>query len=324
MRIRMTMLCGAAALLCFASLAEAQPGRGPGGFGGGGGISRLALLRIEAVQKELELVPKQIEDLTAAQRELFGGRPGGEGAGPGRRPGGEGAGPGRRPGGENGAAPRRRPGGEGGDRPRRPERPENNEDARSEFQAGEFFVQDEQPPRRNFQDLTEEERAELRERFQQQAAERAKQEQETLAKILLPHQLKRLNEIYIQVAGVRALQDSQVAEALKITDKQKQEMAEVQQSGQSGLRELFQGGDREQIREKMAEFQKEQEEKLLNCLTAQQKAEFVKMKGEKFELPEDALRGGFGPGGRGPGGPGGSGRPGGNRPQRPENNENDT
>ena len=47
--------------MCVASAAQAQ---GPGGFFGGGGGSTLFMLREEAVQKELELVPDQVEKLT--------------------------------------------------------------------------------------------------------------------------------------------------------------------------------------------------------------------------------------------------------------------
>ena len=59
---------------------------------------------------------------------------------------------------------------------------------------------------------------------------------------------------------------------------------------------------------------------MLAVLTAGQKKTFEQMKGEPLELPEDALRGGGGRGGRGGGQGGrdrGQGQGGQGRPQRP-------
>src|SRR5262245_13609017 len=163
---------------------------GFGGFGGRGGTSRLQLLNVEAVQKELELVDEQLTAIQKVRDELrpmgFGGRGGA-------------------PGGDAGG---RRRGGNGGNNP-----PPNGASLQS---ADLYFVQAQQPPgqggqggqgRRgggqggaggfgNFQ-LTDEQRAE----FEKQRLERLKQEKDKLAEILLPHQMKRLNEIYIQQLG---------------------------------------------------------------------------------------------------------------------------
>src|SRR5262249_53851637 len=149
------------------------PGRGgPGGFGGFGGggfggTSLLGLLRIPEVQKELELVDEQmtaIQKLQDEARAAFGGGRGG--------PGGDGT-KGRTKGKGNGASIQNPP-------------------------AEWFFVQQAQPGqgqgqggRRGgggFGQLTDEQRAE----FQKQRAE----QKAKLAEILLPHQMKRLTEIY--------------------------------------------------------------------------------------------------------------------------------
>ena len=126
-----------------------------------------------------------------------------------------------------------------------------------------------------------------------------------LDEVLFPEQMERLKQIEIQVAGVRALMIKHVAEELKLTAAQQKELEDVSEKvGQemmSKMRELFQSGDRENIREKMEEARKESEEKLLNVLTSEQKSKFEKMKGEPFEMP-DFGRGGFGRGGRGRGG----------------------
>jgi hypothetical protein len=300
MRFRLGVTLMAALLLGLAATAEAQreggrrpggegaggeqrggPGRGGFGFGGGfggfGGINRLGLLRIEAVQKELELTEEQLTAIQKLQEELrpnFGGDRG-------RRPGGDGE---RRRRGDKGAK-------------------DNNE--ANLGRSADFFVQQDNEGRRGRPMFTEEQLEE----FRKQAEERAKQEREKLAAILLPNQVKRLNEIYIQVAGVNALNDAEVAKELEITDEQKEKFAKVREENGAAMRELFQpGGDREQAFAKMQELRKTGDEKLLAVLTDAQKAEFEEMKGEKFEMPEGAF-------GRGFGGRGGR-RPGGDRPER--------
>jgi len=272
-----------ALVFCVASMAQAQPGGGQrgggfGGFGGfGGGSSRMGLLRIEAVQKELGLTEDQIASIRKLQDEL---RPMGRG---GRGGGGEGGQP-------------RRGGRRGGG---------NNPDVRVDG-PDRFFVQA-QPGRPQ---ISDEDRA----RFREEAAARAKKEREELAKILKPEQLKRLTEIYIQQAGVAALNDADIAEKLKISDDQKEKMSKVREEQQTAMRELFAGGrdgggDREGLRAKMEESRKKTEEKILAVLNDDQKKQFEEMKGKKFDMPENA--------GRGPGGRGGD--RGGNRGERPTN-----
>lgn len=137
--------------------------------------------------------------------------------------------------------------------------------------------------------------------FAKQARERAQKEKEKLSEILLPHQMKRLEEIYIQTMGMRALQDSEIAATLQITEAQQEQMRQAQQQVFEGMRDLFTpGADREQMREKMQALRKQAEEKVLAVLSADQQQQFADMKGKPFEMPADA----FGFGGRGPGGPG--------------------
>lgn len=182
-------------------------------------------------------------------------------------------------------------------------------------------------PQIDFRTATEEERqkaiAEMREAGQKRAAElRAKVET-----VLLPHQVKRLDEIGVQVRGVQALTDAKVAEALKLSKEQQEEVAKtIEENNQSlgtQMRELFQGGaqggDREAVREKITALRKEADAKVLAHLTADQQKAFEDLKGEVFEMPRPQLggrgQGGPGaPGGRGQGGPGGRGQGGNRRP----------
>ncbi len=140
----------------------------------------------------------------------------------------------------------------------------------------------------------------MRERRQEQS----KAEKEKVAEILSDQQMKRLNEIYIQVAGGQALDDEDVAAALKITDEQNEKLSaardEARDMQREQMRGLFQSGDREAAREKMAEIRKEADAIILAVLTDEQKQEFEQMKGEPLELTQEDLRraSGFG-GGRG-------------------------
>jgi Spy/CpxP family protein refolding chaperone len=260
MRFRVVVTLAAAALLCLAGSAMAQQrpgGRGPGGFGGG--TSRLSLVSIEAVQKELGLEPAQIEAIQKLRDELRPMRDGG------------------------------RPGGRG--KTKAPE-------ASNRIPADWYFVQ--QPGAQRGQPTPEQ-----LEEFRKQAAERTKTEKTKLAEILLPNQMKRLNEIYIQQLGTRALDDEDVATELKITAEQKTQVAKVREESQAQMRELFTagaGGDREAARAKFTEARKASDEKILAVLTADQKAKLEELKGKPFELPEGA-RGGA---------PGGNRRPGNN------------
>lgn len=145
-------------------------------------------------------------------------------------------------------------------------------------------------------------------RTQQQAAD-AK-----LAEILLPHQMDRLSQIELQQQGIRALGTEEVAKELGLSEKAKADVeATLRASGEkmrAEMQALFQGGNREGLREKMQELNKRVESEVLAKLTQSQRDKFAEMKGEPFEMPRG---GGFGA----PGGNRGRGGDGGRRPQRP-------
>jgi hypothetical protein len=314
MRSRIWMTVVAAVLVCLAlpALSQQQPGGkgqpggpggqgggrggfGGGGFGGGGfggGAGLLGLLRVPEVQKELELVDEQMTAIAKLQEEAraaFGGGRGGQG---GNTPGGQ---KGRTKGNNNGASLQTAP-------------------------AEWFFVQQAQPGqnqqgqkgRGGFQ-ITDEQRAE----FQKQRAE----QKAKLAEILLPHQMKRLTEIYIQQLGTRALDEEDIAKELNVTEAQKSQIAKIREDGSAARRELFAGGggqsdaEREANRTKMEQMRKADDEKILGLLTADQKTKLEDLKGKPFAMPEAPPGGRGGPGGQ-KGGPGGQkGAPGGTRPK---------
>ncbi len=300
MRFKLAFQLAAVALVGAAvSVMAQQPGqpgqgRGRGGppGGGGGGFSfirsRISLLGITEVKKELELADEQVQEIEKINEELrakypFGGRGGG---GP--------------PGGDQ---QRGRRGGNNND----------NEGASLAVPASWYFVAQQEPNqqqpgqgrgRGGGPQLTPEQQAEI----EKQRLERTREEKAKLAEILLPNQLKRLTEIFIQTNGAGALQDEEIAKELGISDTQKAKLAEVRDANAAAtgalMREMFQGGggggDRDANRAKMEELRKAGDAKLLAVLSADQQKKFEEMKGKPFAMPEGAGRGG--PGGTGGGG----------------------
>ena len=161
------------------------------------------------------------------------------------------------------------------------------------------------------QNLSDEERQKQREEFQKKAEENNKK----MVALLDDGQNARLKQIQLWTMGVAGLAADQgvakeTAAALKLTDDQKEALKTITEESGKKNQEVFAGfrGADEEKRTKlmaqMAENRKETEAECLAVLTDEQKAQFDKMKGPKFELDMSAL---------GRGGPGGRrGRPGNN------------
>lgn len=127
--------------------------------------------------------------------------------------------------------------------------------------------------RPNFQGLD-------REEIQKKMAELRKAENEALAKILKPEQLKRVKQISVQQQGVRAVFNEDVAKALKITDEQKDKFREIQRHAFEEMQGL--GRDEEGFK-KRQEIMKATNEKMMGVLTAEQKAKLKEMQGKPFK-----------------------------------------
>jgi hypothetical protein len=176
----------------------------------------------------------------------------------------------------------------------------------------------------DFRNASEEERNQFFEKMRSEARQRAESLREKLEEVLLPEQFERLQQIALQVQGMRALMSDRVVGELGISDAQKEEMENVFGSMRDRMMEMFRSGDREGMREKMESMRDEIQNEAMAVLSDDQRKKFEAMKGEPFEMPEGMeRRGGFdrgpgagggrfggGPGGRrGPGGGGDRGRP---------------
>ena len=170
------------------------------------------------------------------------------------------------------------------------------------------------------QDLPREERDKKMAELRDKAAETAKKLNEKfkpkLAEILDAPQRERLQQIAWQNAGAQAYQDADIIAALKITKEQQEKLVAVTKEHGEKTRALFgQGGGVGDIRAKMTELTESRDKALSEVLTADQREQFAKLTGKKFDTAQ--LRGGFGgPGGGRPGqGAAGGTNPAG-RPQR--------
>jgi Spy/CpxP family protein refolding chaperone len=119
-----------------------------------------------------------------------------------------------------------------------------------------------------------------------------------LEEVLDPKQMDRLLGLFVQRDEIRTLSNAIVAAKLKITDEQKAELAKIEKANGEAMMSAFSGGGGGggDMREKFQAMRKENEEKTMGVLTAEQKKTMEDMKGPKFEFPQ-----------RGPGGPGGPG-----------------
>jgi hypothetical protein len=135
-------------------------------------------------------------------------------------------------------------------------------------------------------------------------AERNKANEQALAGILKADQLKRLKQILLQVRGNQALQEPEVAEALKLTDDQKQKIKAIQAAAFREMRPLARDADDPETMKKLAEIRKATQEKVVGVLTDSQKATWKEMTGEPFKgkitVPRQGGRGGQPSTGAGP------------------------
>jgi hypothetical protein len=108
------------------------------------------------------------------------------------------------------------------------------------------------------------------------------------SEFLKADQLTRLAQIDYQVRGASAFGDPEVQSKLKITDDQKSAIKEIQQESAEAMRSLFSnagnGGNREEMRTKMAELQKSTQEKVEGKLTDDQKKSWKELIGAPFEV----------------------------------------
>lgn len=115
---------------------------------------------------------------------------------------------------------------------------------------------------------------------------------EQLGDVVQREQLMRLYQIRMQVRPVvDSLANTYVARRLELTDDQKNKLAEINKSVEAKQSEVYatmrdaNDGQRSEAFQKLRKIRSDADAEALELLTAEQKAAFEEMKGEKFELP---------------------------------------
>jgi len=107
---------------------------------------------------------------------------------------------------------------------------------------------------------------------------------QSLGEILKPEQLKRLKQIELQQVGAQAFTRADVQKALTLTADQQEKIKTISDDSAKSMRELFQGGNAQGGREKIAALRKETGEKIQAVLTDDQKKAWKELTGEPFEV----------------------------------------
>jgi Spy/CpxP family protein refolding chaperone len=140
------------------------------------------------------------------------------------------------------------------------------------------FTAKQREAQQGLRDLDQDERRAKMQELNKQAESFAKE-------VLTPEQNKRIKQIVIQTAGLRAFNMEDVAKELKLTDEQKEKIKTLNDDLQKDVRELFQGGgDPQENMQKMQSLNKEYMTKASDVLTADQKKQWTEMTGKPFTL----------------------------------------
>jgi hypothetical protein len=104
-----------------------------------------------------------------------------------------------------------------------------------------------------------------------------------VSELLDEAQEKRLGELLLQANGAGELLNEGIQKALAITPEQQKSLSEIRRKNEQARREAFKNfnGDREA---KFVELQREGDKKLLEVLTADQRAQFEKMQGKQIAI----------------------------------------
>lgn len=130
--------------------------------------------------------------------------------------------------------------------------------------------------------------------MQEQVAKLTAEADAKLAEKLDDAQKKRLMEIYVQQNGTAALADAEVQKTLGLDEAAIKKLEEARNANReammAAMQELGQDATPEERQEKMQTVRKTADEKLLGALSADQKAAFEKLGGEKLEIDVAPLR----------------------------------
>jgi hypothetical protein len=101
--------------------------------------------------------------------------------------------------------------------------------------------------------------------------------------LLLPVQIERLNEFYLQYAGASVLRNPRVQKLLDITAEQTKNLTRIDDGGSTQVMEINKAGDNPQEKQKKKEIVLNQwHAQMMDVLTPDQKKKLETLKGKKF------------------------------------------
>jgi Spy/CpxP family protein refolding chaperone len=142
--------------------------------------------------------------------------------------------------------------------------------------------------RGDFQNLSQEER---QKRFAEMQ-DRAKKADEKINAVLDAKQKERLEQLRLQREGASALAREEVADKVGLAAEQKEKIQKIQQEARGGagggqnFRDLS-NEDRQKLFTEMRERREKAATEILGVLNAEQKEKFEKLKGAKFDFPNE-------------------------------------
>ncbi|MCO5296631.1 MAG: hypothetical protein M9921_07225 [Fimbriimonadaceae bacterium] len=120
--------------------------------------------------------------------------------------------------------------------------------------------------------------------------QRAEEQDAKVKAILNDGQYKRYHELDLQLQGARALNRPDVADKVGLSETQRDQIREIQQTAMQGMRGQFGGNgqrpDPQQMRAQMEKMQKEIDAKILAVLNGQQKSKWQSMLGKAFKFDD--------------------------------------
>jgi Spy/CpxP family protein refolding chaperone len=145
----------------------------------------------------------------------------------------------------------------------------------------------------NFREMTEEQRT----AFFAEARKKSDEAGKKASELLTAEQNTRLKQIELWVQGTSALvQNAELAKQLNLTDDQKGAIKTINDESAKKIGELRQSAgrgasdeDRAKVREQTTALRTESDAECMAVLTDDQKAQFEKMKGPKFQLDYSQL-----------------------------------
>jgi hypothetical protein len=127
----------------------------------------------------------------------------------------------------------------------------------------------------------------------------AEAQEKALKGVLSDKQFTRLQQIQRQQRGAAVLQDEEVQKALKLDDKQKDKIKEINDQLRKDMADLRQGGFNRENLTKMQEARKEAMTKAVKVLNDDQAKTFKELTGAPFEIKFEPQAGRGGRGGQG-------------------------